>query len=94
MKFIYIGGKEFDGTALPGECVVRGVRFEQNVPTAFPDDMPDLEAAEAKLKAHRFFRVAEEVAEEMVENVFDAAVPKKRGRPRKVIADDVGEAAE
>ena len=39
MRFIYIGGREFDGTSLPGKVVVHGVSFVLNVPTELPDSV-------------------------------------------------------
>lgn len=103
MRFMYIGGTEFDGTPLPSELVVQGVVFACNVPTELPDSVRNLEHIRAKLMNHKHFQVvpdpmvavaqlSEEEATQLVENVFDAPAPKKRGRPRK--APDMADAAE
>ena len=105
MRFIYIGGREFDGTSLPGEVVVHGIAFVLNVPTELPDSVRNADRIRAKLANHPHFRavpdpmvavatLSEEEATQLVENVLDAPAPKKRGRPRKAIADDVADAAE
>lgn len=100
MKFIYIGGLQTDGTSLPAETTAFGICFLCNVVT----DVTDAHAV-AKLAKHPHFRVVPDpmvaVAAlsgnemvQLVENVFDAPIPKKRGRPRKAVVDDVADAAE
>lgn len=103
MRFMYIGGTEFDGTPLPSEVVVQGIVFACNVPTELPDSVRNYEYLRTKLMNHRHFQVvpdpmvavaqlSEEEATQLVENVFDAPAPKKRGRPRKTT--DISDAAE
>ena len=109
MKFIYIGGVEFDGSPLPAEVIVHGVSFLRGAITELPASAcrtPDIYAHVCrKLAAHPHFQavpdpmvaiapLSEDDAVQLVENVLDAPVPKKRGRPRKVVADDVADAAE
>lgn len=103
MRFVYIGGKEFDGTSLPGEVVVHGVSFVLNVPTELPDSVRNADMVRAKLANHPHFKVvpdpmvavaalSEDEAVQLVQNVFDAPIPKKRGRPRKeptTLAEDM-----
>lgn len=109
MRFIYIGGTEFDGTPLPAEVIVHGVSFLRGAVTELPASAcrtPDIHAHVCrKLSNHPHFQLvpepmeavaslSEDEATQLVENVFDAPVPKKRGRPRKVVHDDIADAAE
>jgi hypothetical protein len=105
MRFIYIGGREFDGTSLPGEVVVHGVSFVLNVPTELPDSVRNADIVRAKLRNHPHFRavpdpmeavatLTEDEFEQLVQNVLDVPAPKRRGRPRKAVADNVTDAAQ
>lgn len=100
MRFIYIGGVQTDGTPMPAETTAFGINFACNVVTEVTDAH-----VIAKLSNHPHFRtvpepmeavaaLSEDEATQLVENVLEAPAPKKRGRPRKVVASDIADAAE
>ena len=89
MRFIYIGGVEFDETPMPSAVTMYGVKFIETVPTdVLPGMFRDTTAfnhAISKLKSSKYFQTVND-AEGAVE-VPDA--PKaKRGRPAKVVMAD------
>lgn len=89
MRFIYIGGVEFDDTPLPSAVTMYGVKFIETVPTdVLPGMFRDSAAfnhAIAKLKGNKYFEAVDD-SEGTVE-VLEA--PKaKRGRPAKVVMAD------
>lgn len=95
MRFVYVGGVEFDGTPLPGEVTMYGIVFAQNVPTELPDTVRNAEQVRNKLSNHAHFRtvgdpmeavapLSEEEMTQLVENVLTTPAPKKRGRPPKL----------
>lgn len=91
MRFIYIGGVEFDETPMPSAVTMYGVKFIETVPT---DVLPGMfrtdeafKHAIGKLKTSKYFQTVDD-SEGAVE-VLEA--PKaKRGRPAKpVFAEDI-----
>lgn len=79
-------GGTLDVADLPDETTVYGIIFPRNQWVTV-----DNAHAIAKLKAHPLFEAMDEEADTvMVENVFDAPRPK-RGRPRKVVANEAAE---
>jgi hypothetical protein len=79
-------GGTLDVADLPDETTAYGITFPRN-------QWVNVDNAHAlsKLKGHPLFEAMDEEADTvMVENVFDAPKPK-RGRPRKVVADEAGE---
>ena len=101
MRFVYLPGDA------PATTVAFGVVFDANVPVdVTPAMFPSAAAydhAIRKLAHNGYFAsvpdpmvavaaLSEDEAVQLVENVFDAPVPKKRGRPRKeptIIAEDM-----
>jgi hypothetical protein len=79
-------GGTLDVADLPDVTTVYGITFPRNQWVNV--DNPH---ALSKLKAHPLFEAMDEEADTvMVQNVFDAPKPK-RGRPRKVVADEAAE---
>lgn len=101
MRFVY-----HPDDSSPACTVAFGVAFDANVPRdVTPELFTTREAYEhaiRKLSINRFFKavpdpmvavapLSEDEATQLVENVFDAPIPKKRGRPAKtptVITED------
>jgi hypothetical protein len=98
MRFVYIGGPASDGETPPAETSVFGLTFALNEPLEITRDMfpaqSEFDYVIRKLSGNPCFAAvlsAEEADVQMVQNVFDAPAPKRRGRPPKVptiIAED------
>ena len=81
MRFIYLGGTEFDEAEMPAAVTMFGVKFVEGVPAEVTNDH-----AIKKLKANKFFREVDD--REGAVEVLEAAKPK-RGRPPKAsVADE------
>lgn len=100
MRFVYLPGDS------PATTVAFGLSFDANVPREVEPAMFTSSQAYAhaiaKLSNNRFFKalpdpmvavaaLSEDEATQLVENVLDAPIPKKRGRPAKtptIITED------
>jgi hypothetical protein len=91
MRFIYIGGVEFDETPMPSAVTMYGVKFIETVPTDVLPSMyktkQEFDHAVMRLKANKYFEAVNDAPGTL--EVLDA--PKaKRGRPAKpVFAEDI-----
>ena len=89
MRFVYLGGTEYDGTEMPASVTIFGIKFIEGVAKdVLPGDF-DADAkfqhAISKLKTHQFFQTVND--EPGTLEVLEA--PKaKRGRPAKVVDED------
>jgi len=95
-KFVYVGGKEWDGTELPAATTVFGLRFVEGVERAV--DLRDFkspnefEHAIRKLSFHPHFKRMDEVADVVEQPApVPAEVPVKRTWSRKKKVEAVSE---
>lgn len=93
--FLYLGGKEFDGTDLPASTTMFGIKFIEEVPKAVEPgsfkSQREYDHAIAKLSTHAHFKKLDDSVQEVIE------APKKTWsrRPKakaEVEATDVPEA--
>lgn len=80
MRFVYLGGTEFDDSEMPAAVTMFGVKFVEGVPAEVTNDH-----AIRKLKANKFFKEVDD--REGAVEVLEAQKPK-RGRPAKPILAD------
>ena len=94
-RFVYVGGKEWDGTELPAATTVFGLRFVEGVERAV--DLRDFkspnefEHAIRKLSFHPHFKRVEENEVPVVVEAAPAEVPVKRTWSRKKKVEAVSE---
>lgn len=85
-RFIYIGGTESDGTAMPAAVVSFGLRFIEGVPKeVLPEDFTHLheyEHAVRKLTGNQFFRLVND--EPGTVEILDSPKRKRTRKPVEV----------